>query len=156
MLPSRHLILGAFFSLALLALFPKIGVISFFIILFSSVLIDVDHYIYYVYSKRDISLIRAYTWFAENENKFISLPRKKRNLFYGGFFFLHGFEILLIFFFLGIFISKYLFFIFVGFALHLIIDIIYQTIYMDRIDKFSIINDFIKFRKLKIIDEYEK
>ncbi len=150
--PPQHLFLGMIFSLGLLFLFPQIGLIGFLIVLVSSVLIDIDHYLYYIYKKKDLSLKNAYRWFIKNEKKFLSLPRKQRNKFYGGFYFLHGIEIIIILFFLGLF-SKYFLFIFVGFSFHLLLDISYGIKYHDKIDKFSLVYDFIKFKRLRFIEE---
>ena len=151
MLPSKHFIFGLIFAGFLYLIFPKIGLIGFLIILSSTVLIDVDHYLYYVYKKKDLSLKNAYKWFIKKRKKFLCLPKNQRNKFYRGFYFLHGIEVLIILFFL-IFFSKYFFFIFIGFAFHLLLDSVDQTIYWDRIDKFSLVYDFFKFKKLKVFD----
>ncbi len=97
-------------------------------------------------------MIKAHKWFIEHEKKLFFLSRNKRADFYNAFSFLHGIEILLIFLVLSIF-SKYFFFIFIGFAFHLLLDVVDQTTCHDRIDKFSLIWDFLKFKKLKFIGE---
>jgi hypothetical protein len=150
MLPKQHFLFGAIFAGALLLLFPRIGLIGFFLILASSVLIDVDHYLYYVYKKRDLSLIKSYNWYIQRSKKFLLFSWEKRNKFYPGFLFLHGIEILIILFFLS-FILKYFFYILIGFAFHLLLDLVFQTIYWDRIHKVSVIYDYFKFRKLEFI-----
>ena len=155
MLPLKHIIWGFIFSLLCFLLFPSIGLIGFSLILLSSVLIDVDHYLYYVYKKKDWNLKNAYNWFIKNANKFLSFPKKQRNNFYIGFYFLHGIEILLILLLLTIF-SRYFFFIFIGFSFHLLFDIVYSTTSIDRIDKFSIVHDFLKFKKMKFIEDVNK
>lgn len=151
MYPTQHIFLGIIFSSILLFIFPQIGLLGFLIILSSTILIDVDHYIYYVYKKKDWSLKKAYNWFIKNQKKFFSLSRKQRNKFYTGFCFLHGIEVLLILFLLS-FISKYFLFIFMGCAFHLFLDLIHQTTYFDRLDRISLIYDFLKFRKLRFIE----
>ena len=150
--PPQHLFLGMIFSLGLFFIFPQIGLIGFLIILVSAVLIDVDHYLYYVYKKKDLSLKNAYKWFIDNEKRFFSLPRKQRNELYGGFYFLHGIEVLIILFFLSLFL-KYFLFIFIGFSFHLFLDIVYEIKYHYRIDKFSLVYDFIKLKRLKFIED---
>tara|TARA_Y100000034_G_scaffold97007_1_gene118337 strand:- start:814 stop:1245 length:432 start_codon:yes stop_codon:yes gene_type:complete len=140
--------LGLIFALILLVIFPQIGLIGFLLISFSTVLIDVDHYIYYIYKKKDWNLKNAHSWFIENTKKFHSLSRTQRNKVYGGFCFLHGTEILLVLLLFTIF-SKYFLFIFIGFTFHLFLDITYGRILMDRIDRISSIYDFFKFKKLK-------
>ena len=153
MLPTKHFIFGLIFAGFLYFIFPKIGLVGFLIIIFSTFLIDVDHYLYYVYRKKDFSLRNAYKWFIKQKKKFLALPRKQRNKFQTGFCFLHGIEILIILFLLGIFISKYFYFILIGFAFHLVLDIIYQRTIMDRLDRISIIYDFFKFKRLRFIEE---
>jgi hypothetical protein len=152
MLPKQHLFLGVILALTLLFIFPQISWIGFFLIVFSTVLIDVDHYIYYIYKKRDFNLKNAYNWFIKNQKKLMLLPRKKRNEFYGGFCFLHGIELLLVLLFFSK-ISIYPLFIFIGSTFHLILDLIHQRTIHDRLDRISSIYDFLKFKKLKLISE---
>ncbi|MFQ5531376.1 MAG: hypothetical protein ACE5ES_02045 [Candidatus Nanoarchaeia archaeon] len=150
--PSRHFIFGLIFSIIIFYLFPQITLTEFFIIFFASFLIDIDHYIFYVFKKKDISLKNAYKWYITNSKKVFSLEKKQRNKYYNGFYFLHGVEVLLILLLLT-FLSNYFFFIFIGFLFHLLLDYIEEIKYHDRIDKFSVVNDFLKFKKLKLIDE---
>jgi len=145
MLPSKHFILGLIFAGFLYFIFPQIGLIEFSIIIFSSFLIDVDHYLYYVYKKKNFSLRNAYKWFMKRRAKLLSLSWKQRNKVPNCFSLLHGIEILFILFLL-IFIHKYFLFVFVGFTFHLLLDSIDQTTYWDRISKVSLINDYLKYR----------
>ncbi len=145
--PSKHFIFGLIFAGFLYFIFPQIGLIGFSIIIFSTVLIDVDHYLYYVYKKKNFNLKNAYKWFIKNQKKLFSLPRKQRNKFQTGFCFLHGIEVLFILLILWVFVSKYFLFIFVGFAFHLLLDSIYQTTYWDRISKVSLVNDYLKLEE---------
>ncbi|MAH03331.1 hypothetical protein CMI39_00925 [Candidatus Pacearchaeota archaeon] len=145
---QSHLALGLIFALILLAIFPQIGLIGFLLIFSSTVLIDVDHYIYYVYKKKDWKINNAYSWFIKKTKKFHTLSRTQRNKVYGGFCFLHGTEILLVLLLFTIF-SKYFLFIFIGFTFHLFLDITYSRFFMDRIDRISLVHDFFKFKKLK-------
>jgi len=147
MLPKYHILLGFFFALFLFIIFPKIEVVGFLIIFLSSFLIDIDHYIYYVFKKRDLSLSRAYKWFIQKRKKYLVLSRKKRNEVYLEIHFLHGVEILIMLFLLGLFVCKYFFYILIGFAFHLFLDIIHQRKFHDRLDRISLIYDFIKLRK---------
>jgi len=150
MYPTQHLLLGIIFSLVLLFLFPQIGFLGASIIILSTVLIDVDHYIYYTFKKKDLSLKNSYNWFIRKVTTFNNLPRKQRNKFYIAFCCLHGLEVLLI---LLIFSTmfQYFFFIFIGFSFHLLLDLVSETRHRDRIDRISLIYDFFKFKKLKFI-----
>jgi len=152
MYPLQHLIFTGIFASGLFFLFPQMGFIGFLIITVSGVLIDVDHYLYYVYKRKNLSLTDSYRWYLKNEKKFLSLPREKRGEFYEGFFFLHGIEILVLLI-IFMFFSKYFLFVFTGFIFHLFLDIFYQRKRKDRIDRISFVNDFFKFKKLKFIGE---
>lgn len=145
---SRHIFLGAIFSLFLLIVYPKIEILGLGIIFLSSVLIDIDHYLYYIYRKKDWNLRKAYNWFIEMEKKFLRLKREERNKTALPFCFLHGFDLIFILFIGGLFINKYLFFVGIGFSFHLLMDMFDETKYKDRIDKASIIYDFLKYKKL--------
>ena len=148
MLPKYHLLFGFVFSIILWLIIPSIGLLEFSIIFLSSFLIDVDHYIYYVFTRKDLSLKNAYRYFIKKRKKGISKKIKKGNP-NPAMFFLHGVEVLTILFISGVFISKYFFFVALGFAFHLILDVIEQKYYGFRIAKLSLIYDFIKFRKDK-------
>ncbi len=153
MIPRQHLFFGLIFVLILFFIFPQIGWIEFFIIIASTILIDFDHYVYYVYKKKNLNLKKAYYWFFENCKKYCSLSREQKNKYYTGFCFLHGVEILVILFFLGKFFSVYFYYILIGFSFHLFLDIVYQIYSKERVDKFSLIYDFFKFKKLKLMQE---
>ena len=152
MLPRTHTFLGLIFSLAIVYIF-NLSLIAGIIIFLSSVLIDVDHYLYYVYKKKDWRLKRAYNFFIVGKNKIASLSRKQRNEFYHGFSFLHGIETLVILFILGKFLSEYFYYILIGFSFHLFLDIIHQKTIHDRFDKYSIIYDYFKYKKLGVLEE---
>ena len=151
MYPKQHIIFGLFFSLILFLLFPKIGFFGAVVIFASSVLIDVDHYIYYVFKKKDFSLKRAYIWNVEISKKFCHLSKEQRKKFHKPFHFFHGIEILIVLFFLGI-IYSFFFFILIGFSFHLILDFFYEVKKMGVVTcKFSFIDDFLKSKKYKKI-----
>ena len=144
MLPKYHILLGFIFSLILYLIFPFIGFLGFFIIFFSSFLIDVDHYLYYIFKKKDLNLKKAYKYFFEKRKKIISSTKFVNDVPNPAMYFFHGIEILLVLFILGIFISKNFLFIFIGFSFHLFLDILEQIYYGFRIAKISLVYDFIK------------
>lgn len=153
MKPKKHSLIGAIFALILYLIFPQIGIIGAILVFSSTVLIDTDHYLFYLYKTGDWNLKRAFQWFSKSEEKFLSLPRKERDKYYTGFCFLHGIELLLILFLLGRFLSFYFYYILLGVFFHMFLDVIEQIKQNKRIDKLSIIYDFIKFRKLKLFQE---
>lgn len=126
MLPKTHTIFGFLFALILALIFPKqIGLLGFFVIWVSSVLIDIDHYLLYVVYKKDLSFKRAVSFFYEKAKAFKKLPTSEQKLVHTGLYFLHGIEMIMIllalFFLLKIIIF---FYIFLGFAFHMLIDLI--------------------------------
>jgi hypothetical protein len=116
MLPYMHVILSLIVSLVLYA----IKVNPFFILLFflASVLIDFDHYILYVIRKKKFNPFRAYSYFRDDAEKELLKEGKKRVLFV-----FHNLEILLALLILSFFI-RFFVPILLGYAFHLIIDII--------------------------------
>ena len=152
MLLKYHIILGAILSLILVNLF-NFSWVAGIIIFLSSVLIDVDHYLYYVHRKKDWSLINAYSWFIIRRKKFLTLSKKQRSQFYTSFDFLHGFEVLIFLFLLGKFISVYFYYILIGVSFHLFLDIIYFKIVYDGFNKSSLVYGFIKFQRMKFIED---
>jgi hypothetical protein len=152
MLPHRHIILGAIFSCLVLVLFPQIGIPGFLIIFFSSFLIDVDHYIYYFFKKKDLHPVRAVKWFFENRKIFLNYSVEKRKEFYTGIYFLHGIEILVV---LGllIFVSEYFLYVLIGFLFHLFLDLIETLSKKNKLTKISLISDFLNSKKLRPVEE---
>lgn len=151
MLPKYHIALGFFFSFVLFLIFPNIGLIGAGIIFLSSFLIDIDHYIYYIIKERKTSLKKAIHHFLEKRRKLSNMTIERRNEFYSGFCFLHGMEILIILILASTFISESFMFVFIGFALHLFLDLIEEIYKGLRIDKISVIYDWIKYKKLKYL-----
>jgi len=147
MYPRQHIILGFIFSAIIFFIFPSIKPIGFLIIFLSSVLIDVDHYLYYVYKKKDWSLSKAYEWFVRVGEKERKLSRKERNKHKNCFMFLHGIEILTLLYILGAFFHTYFFYVLIGFAFHLFLDTFYEKFFNDKLEKVSVIWDYIKFKK---------
>jgi hypothetical protein len=120
MLPKWHIAINAILFLILLFFVPLFPALIFFL---SSVLIDIDHYLYYIYEKRDFSLIRAYKWNKITRKRYHNLSReeKKRHRYFVLVF--HGVEVLLILLILSEFFPV-LFFVFLGFFVHMVQDVI--------------------------------
>ncbi len=156
MLPQSHFILGVFFVVFLYFFFsPTISIFGLGVILLSSVLIDFDHYVYYILKKKNLNLLEMYKWYIKYSRKICSLDKKERKKVYLGIYFLHGVESLTLLFFLGTYISQFFIFIFIGFFFHLVMDFIAEIIFEQRIDKISFIYNFFAFKKLKHIENFE-
>jgi len=155
MLPKSHLLLGTILVSILFLFFPWVGIINLILVLLSTTFIDVDHYFYYIFKKRNLNLITAYKWYMNRARKFHSLSVAEKKKLYHGFLIFHGFESLLILFLLGFFVSKIFYFILTGFSFHLFLDIFIEAIYYDEFNKISILYNLIKKRKLKLVDDLD-
>ena len=155
MLPQNHLWLGIVVAGAIFLIFPSVGVANAGIILAASVLIDIDHYFYYIHKKKKISPIKAYKWYARNIKKHKKMSKEQREKVYFGTYTLHGVEILFLVFALGFFVHPVFYFIFIGFTIHLLSDLVVEMIYCDRVTKISIISCFLKSRGLTFIDDLD-
>ncbi len=138
MLVKYHILVGVIFCGILFFLFPKINLIGLFLIFLSSIFIDVDHYTYYVYKKKDFSLKRAVNFFYSKMQKFLNLNKELQKNFYGGVFILHSIEFLILIFLLGLFFTNYFYFILLGLTLHLLFDIIFEYSFSGKIYKSSL------------------
>ena len=154
MLPQIHFLVGLVASVVLYFGFD-VGVLGCFVFFVASVGIDVDHYLYYVYRKGDWSLRRAFGWFSKNKNALRKADVKTRREFYLGFCFLHGIEVLALVWLLGYFVWDVFYFVALGFLFHLIFDHIDQAIVKGRFDKFSIVYDYFKYKRLAFVEEFE-
>ena len=148
---SRHVIFGAIFSLILFWIYPEIGILNTSIVFLTSVLIDADHYLYYVYKKKDWSLKNAYSWYIELSKKIMSLSRKERNKLYLGVYIFHGIEVLFVLFLLGLIVHNIFIFAFIGVGFHMVLDMVHGSLYCDSGIKLSLIRDFLKKGRGEII-----
>lgn len=153
MKPQYHFLLGIILITVLYLIIPSIGVLNLSLIFLSSVLIDVDHYFYYIFKKGDKSLIHAYKWYTETRRKVRHLKRKERKKISFGFHFLHGTELLVLTYFLYAYVSEFFLYLLIGFGFHLFIDILDEAILFGRAHKISIIYGFLMNKKLKFVDD---
>lgn len=125
MLPKTHIILGLFFSLFILILFPNIGLLGFIIIFLSSFLIDIDHYLFHVWLKKDWNPNNAFKWFIKFTKKYQKLTETERSKIVAIPCLLHGIETLAILFLLYYFSQNIIFlYLLVGFLFHEFLDFI--------------------------------
>jgi hypothetical protein len=152
MLPKKHFLYGAIVAVFLFFV-PFVNFWESLVFLVSTVLIDVDHYFYYVSKKRKYDIKGAYRWFKAKEKLWKALQPHDRKHYYTGFYLFHGIEWLIIFFLLGYFCNSIFYFIFLGMLFHLILDWVMQERYSYPYRfKFSVIYDYFKFKKLRLIE----
>ncbi|MFH0808016.1 MAG: hypothetical protein V1888_00130 [archaeon] len=150
MLPQNHFLFGLIASIVLYFEF-NVSLIGCFIFLVASVVIDVDHYLYYVYRKRDWSLRKAVSWFMGKRRISMKMSREEKCGFYSGFYFLHGIEVLILVGLLGYFVWNLFYFVAAGFLFHLILDWIDQMLTSGKMSKYFVVWDYFNLRKLKFI-----
>lgn len=149
MLPKIHFLIGLIFTIIFHFIFPQISFFYLSLIFFSSFLIDVDHVIYYAVKEKNLNPYKASSWFKNHLNQTMSLPMNERKKIYTGFYFFHGIEWLVILFFLGIYVNQIFSFIFIGFFLHMVVDIPSEILLKRTFDKSSLIWNIYRFKKLK-------
>ena len=149
MLPYAHLLIGLIISGSLYFVFPEIDLIKAGILLASSVLIDFDDYLYYLYEKGEWNPLKVYKKMKQENEEHLKSPRKERNNSYLRLCIFHGGEWVILFLVLGVFVSEYFLFVSLGIILHLILDTIDHHRYNDRLERVSVIHDFLKYKKLR-------
>ncbi|MFH1424407.1 MAG: hypothetical protein ABIG20_01865 [archaeon] len=127
MLPLFHLIVGL---VAAAGLYNELGAVVLLIVAVS-VLIDVDHYIYYFRRTGDVNIRSAYDYFL--------------NLYNASDVFLafHNIEVLVVFYALS-FYSTVAVAIFIGLALHVLFDLVGEVFYKNTGRNFSLVLYLIK------------
>lgn len=150
MFPSLHIILGFTVGVFLFFLYPSAGFVGGAIFFLSSFLIDVDHYFYFVFTQKNLSLKKAYGWFLTKRKNYLSLPYKQKKTSHYCFCLFHGFEPIILFFILGHFLHFYFYFVAFGMLFHLFLDLIDEVlIFKSPSNKYSVIYAFFKIRKMR-------
>ncbi len=122
MLPKHHIAAGFFFALLVhLWIFPSVTLFGAVIIFLSTVLVDVDHYMIYLYRKKDFSLKGAYHYFIDMSNK-LCASKKHR----GPLLIFHTVEFLILLIALS-FYHWYFSLIIVGIVFHMALDLYFMV-----------------------------
>ncbi len=148
MRPKYHVLIGFIVSI-ILYFFFSIGIFKTLIVFFSSILIDFDHYLYYIFKTKNFNLKRAHAWYLEKEKQLKKLSKQERKRVTYAFYLFHGLETVLIFVLLGYYLWNLFYFVAMGIFLHLLSDYAEQIFHKKRIFKISIIADLIERKKLK-------
>lgn len=111
MLPKTHIIFGLIFSF-LIYLSINLTFSQTLLVFLSSVLIDIDHYLFYLFRKKNLSLKKAYIWHK-------NIPKTRKPTLH----LLHTVEFLVLIFILTYFWQGFLF-ILIGMLFHSIFDIL--------------------------------
>lgn len=146
MLPYAHLLIGLVVSGGLYLIFPEVDLIRAGILLASSVLIDFDHYLFYLYVYKDKNVKRAYDFFREKKERYKLSPRERRKYLSPVLCIFHGIEWVILFFILGFFVWNYFFYVSAGMLLHLLTDLAEHIMYPNGMHKISVIYDFLIYK----------
>ncbi len=119
MSPKYHIFIG--FIMVLILFLFGLDLSSCLIIFLASVLIDIDHYLFYVYKKKDLNLRRAYNYFVRRMEKWRFLPAKKREKYKKPIIIFHGVEFFLLLIFFS-YINPFFYLVFIGIAIHMCAD----------------------------------
>ena len=140
MYPLTHIILSLVLAV-ILKLLTALSSTEILIILLAAVLIDIDHYFYYVgnaiisehpknlqsffgiFKKKGLSLFKAYNWFIELDKRMKKLSKIERKKYKLPLMVFHGIEFWILLLILS-FYSKIFAFILIGIAVHMILDYI--------------------------------
>lgn len=147
MLPKWHILLGAVFSFLIYYLF-SLTLAQFLIIFISSFMIDIDHYLFYIFLKKKFNPYQAYKWFFDGMKEYLKLAIEERKRFKKCIFIFHGIEFWIIF--AGLcFVNKVFLWILIGVMFHMILDFAEIFYYKEPFySKFSQIYVFIKNKYL--------
>lgn len=136
MLPKFHILSGVILTF-LVWIFFKVNLLSLSLIFFSSFSFDVDHYLYFVFKKKDLSLKRAYEWCLTVPKEMFPKPIAA---------FLHSLEFLSVLIFLSFFFN-FLWFVVLGFSFHYIFDV--GWLYTNKLLSLENVSLFFALRRKK-------
>jgi len=131
MLPKSHILSGAVFSVIIYLIFP-ITPFQFTLIFLSSFLIDFDHYLFYAFNEKNLSLKKAYKWFVKKREKWIKLPLKEKKQYKKPLFIFHGIELWIILFALSSININFIY-ILIGIGFHMVLDFIDLIYYKESL-----------------------
>ena len=115
-----HLIGGIIFTL-ILVYSLNIGWFAASIVFLSSILIDVDHYIYYILKTKDLNIKRSYNWFIKKVEKWEKINQQELSKYKIDIMAFHGIEFISILAILS-FINSGFIWILTGVTFHLALD----------------------------------
>ncbi len=152
MRPKYHVLYGFIVFLMLFFVF-RTSLINALVFFVSTVFVDLDHYLFYVFKKKKFSLKSAVSWYVHKEKKFKKLPADLRKKTYSCFCFFHGAEWILFSFVFGFFFQIF-FYVSFGLAFHLVLDYYSNIFYFkSRFYRFSVIYFALNLKRLNFIDD---
>jgi hypothetical protein len=120
MLPKWHILFGFAVSYILVYFFNT-PLITGLIIFLASFLIDADHYLWYVCTKRNLNPVKAIKWFYKLRAHGKTLTHKERESIKHHILIFHGIELWAVIALLGV-IHSFFFWILIGIGTHMVAD----------------------------------
>lgn len=143
MMSQWHIFLGLIASLVLYLFNINLIYISIFFVS-SFFFIDLDHVPRFVIRERSLNPIKFFQEHSFSKDKWNKLTRKQQEVYKKPIFFLHNIETLFVFLIIS-FLYYPAFFVFIGFAFHLLCDLIYQHyLHHEKYYKFCLVYTIIK------------
>lgn len=133
MMPKWH-VLYSFVLCYLLFLFTQISIFSVGIIFLSAIFIDLDHYFLFILKQKKFNPKFFWEWSLKKKEEWRKIENKK--LYQYPIFLFHGFESLLILALLS-FVNLFFFWVFVGFAFHIFLDLLHLIYKEEEMHKVS-------------------
>lgn len=131
MIPKWHIIFGAVFSIIIYFIF-NITLIETLLIFFSSFLIDFDHYLWFIFAKKDINIFKSIRYLIKKRKIWINLKPTERIKYKRAPIIFHGIEFIALIILLMVFFPILLF-VLIGVIFHLLLDYIEMTYYKEPI-----------------------
>jgi len=120
MLPKYHLFIGFIASILIYFLF-NITLLQTAIVFLSSILIDTDHYLLYIYKKKDFSLTNSIKYSKERRKRWLLMKPEKRKYHKRAIFIFHGIEFWLLLVIISIYFNL-IWFVLLGILIHIFLD----------------------------------
>lgn len=121
-MPKYHISVGAIISVILFFIF-QLTILQASIIFLASFIIDIDHYLLYVFKTKDFSIKNSINYFYERRKNWLKLNLNERKIRKRAVFVFHGIEFWILLAFLNYYFS-FILFILIGIAIHMILDYI--------------------------------
>lgn len=145
MMPKWH-VLYSFVLAYLLVYFFHISLLSGSLVFLSAVFIDLDHYLRFLFKEKKVHPRKFWNWSVKRKKEWEKIEDK--NLYKYPIFVFHGFESLLILIILSFF-NIFFFWIFIGFAFHLFLDLLNLVYREEKLHKLSQIHTWQTNKKKK-------
>lgn len=151
-----HILVGALVAYIISIIF-NLDFLTGFIIFSASILIDFDHYLWYSLETKNWNPLSAVRWYIHHGSRWKEISKKERDKYKSGVYIFHNWIFWTVLIILGYFVSYYFYLILIGFAIHIIPDLVVLAYEKGPIMQKISMGYIIKKNKgKKSIEEYNK